>query len=176
MKILIFTEGTVLMHKNGVGKTRKERVKQVIEKDQSVNQYDTYVPIGNAVEKLQKWKLEGAEIIYLTSRTKQIEVDQIQKVLTQWKFPEGKLFSRGIREEYKDIAEKIAPDIVVEDDCESIGGKDNMVITHLSQKAKKIIHPIIIEEFGGIDDAPDIISELNLYSTSNNLSCCKTLQ
>ena len=36
-KILIFTEGTIIVHKNAIGRSRKEIVKQVEENEKSVN-------------------------------------------------------------------------------------------------------------------------------------------
>ncbi|MBI4016261.1 MAG: hypothetical protein HY363_01040 [Candidatus Aenigmarchaeota archaeon] len=44
------------MHKNAIGHTREERSRQVIEGDESIKDYASYVPIGNAVGKLQGWK------------------------------------------------------------------------------------------------------------------------
>jgi len=81
MRILIFTGGTIIIHKNAVGNTREEIVKQVKENEESVHDYKSYIPIGNAVKKLQTWKNQGAEILYLTSRRKPEEIKQIQNVL-----------------------------------------------------------------------------------------------
>ena len=52
MKILIFTEGTIIMHKNGIGHSRKRIVQQVKDDDPSIHDYSSYVPIGEAVNKL----------------------------------------------------------------------------------------------------------------------------
>ena len=40
------------MHKGAIGKSRREIIKQVKNNDESVRDYNSYVPIGNAVEKL----------------------------------------------------------------------------------------------------------------------------
>ena len=160
MKILIFTEGTILMHKNAIGHSREEIVKQVENEEESVHDYQSYVPVGNAVKKLQKWKNDGAEILYLTSRRKPEEVKQIQNVLKKFKFPDGQLLFRQKDEEYKDVAEKIIPDVLIENDCESTGGIDEMTITHVKPEIKKKITSIPIKEFGGIDHLPDKISAL----------------
>ncbi len=165
MRILIFTEGTIIMHKNAVGHTREEIVKQskgflLTFRDKSVHDYKSYVPIGNAVKKLQNWKNDGAEILYLTSRRKPEEIPQIQNVLKKFKFPDGQLLFRQKNEEYKDVTEKIIPDVLIEDDCESIGGIDKMTITHVKPEIKKKIKSIPIKEFGGIDHLPDKISAL----------------
>lgn len=61
---------------------------------------------------------------------------------------------------YKDVAEQILPDILIEDDCESIGGKNEMTITHVDAKIKEKIHSIAIKEFSGIDHLPDEVTKL----------------
>jgi len=160
MRILIFTEGTIIMHKNAVGHTRYEIVKQVEDEQEAVHDYKSYVPVGDAVKKLQNWKKDGAEILYLTSRRKPEEIKQIQNVLKKYRFPDGQLLFRQKNEEYKDVAERIIPDILVEDDCESIGGTDEMTITYVKPEIKKKIRSIPIKEFGGIDHLPDKISLL----------------
>lgn len=163
MKILIFTEGTIIMHKTAIGHSREEIVKQVKNEQESVHDYKSYVPVGNAVKKLQDWKNDGAEIFYLTSRRKPEEIKQIQNVLKKFKFPDGQFLFRRKNEEYKDVAERVIPDILVEDDCESIGGIGEMTITHVKPEIKKKIKSIPIKEFGGIDHLPDKISALLKY-------------
>ncbi len=121
----------------------------------SIQDYSSYIPIKNAVKKLQKWKEKRVELLYLTSRTKPEEIQQIRNVLEKHNFPQGKLFFRE-GEEYKDVIEKIKPDIFIDDDCESIGGNN----------IKDLINPelnikiIIVKEFGGIDHLPDNPSKL----------------
>ncbi len=148
------------MHKNAVGHTRNEIVKQVEENEKSVHDYKSYVPIGNAVKKLQSWKNDDAEILYLTSRRKPEEIQQIQNVLKKYNFSDGQLLFRQKDEEYKDVAERIVPDVLIEDNCESIGGIDEMTITNVKLEIKKKIKSIPVKEFGGIDHLPDKISAL----------------
>lgn len=138
MKILIFTEGTILMHKS------RWRLRN----------FATYVPINNAVQKIKSWTKQGVEIIYLTSRRKQKQIQDIQNVLNKYGFPKGKLLFRKEDEEYKDVAERVVPDVLVEDDCESIGGEDELTITHVKPEIKKKIKSILVKEFGGIDHLP----------------------
>ena len=148
------------MHKNAKGHTRDEIVRQVEDNDKSVHDYKSYVPVGNAVKKLRNWKMGGAEILYLTSRAKPEEIEQIQHVLKKFKFPDGNFLFRRKNEEYKDVAERVIPDILVEDDCESIGGIKEMTITHVRPEIKKKIKSVSIKEFGGIDHLSDNISAL----------------
>ena len=133
MRMLIFTEGTIIMHRNAVGRTRDEIVKQVEQKEKSVHDYKSYVPVGNAVKKLQNWKKNGAEILYLTSRRKPEEIKQIQNIINKYEFPDGQFLFRR---------------------------KDEMTITYVKQGIKKKIKSIVVKEFGGIDHLPDKISAL----------------
>ena len=160
MKILVFLHGTLIMHKNGDGKTREERVRQVLDKDLSVLDYISYIPVGNAVEKLKFWQTQGAEILYLSSHETAEDVEKDKSVLEKYKFPKGQIFYRQNGESYKDIAEKITPDILIEDDCESIGGMKEMTITFVRPEIKKMIKSVVVREFSGIDHLPDGINDL----------------
>ena len=147
MKILVFLHGTIIMHKNAEGKHRKKRVKQSMQRERSVLDYANYIPIGKSVEKLREWKKQGAEIIYLSSHEKSKDVKKDKEVLKKYQFPLRKVVYRKDGEQYKNIAEKIIPDILIEDDCESIGGKSEMTITSVKVQVKKKIKSIILEEF-----------------------------
>ncbi len=151
MKILVFLHGTIIMHGSAVGKARKDRVQQSIIREKSVLDYESYVPIENAVEKLNNWKNQGAEIIYLSSHKLEIDVKKDKLVLKKYNFPGGDVLFRKNGESYKDIAEKVIPDILIEDDCESIGGKKEMTITFVKPEIKQRIKFIIVKEFQGIN-------------------------
>lgn len=160
MKIIIFTEGTILMHKNAVGHDRSTIVRQVIEQEPSVKNYAEYVPVGNAVEKIRKWQERGGEIIYLTSRRTDNEINDIRTVLKKYNFPAGTLEFRKNDEEYKNVAERVMPDILIEDDCESIGGEKEMTYPHITKEKKEKIKSVVVKEFEGIDHLPDDFSSL----------------
>lgn len=162
MKILVFTEGTIIIHPSKEGLTREERVQQSKTRVRSVRDYKNYIPIGNAVEKIEKWKRQGAEIYYLTSRNSNIQIKDIAHVLSKYKFPDSKnlLYRKG-GEQYKDVAERLLPDIIVEDDCESIGGVIEMTYPHIKPELKNKIQSVVVKEFSGIDSLPDDISELS---------------
>lgn len=160
MKILIFIEGTILMHKNGKGIPREEIVKQVEEKETSVKDYSSYIFIGNAGEKIKKWEDDGATIVYITSRKELKEIKMIRNVLKRYNFPDCDLVFRRKWESYADVAERVMPDILIEDDCESIGGKAEMTYTNIKDELKIKIKSVVIKEFGGIDDLSDKVSML----------------
>ena len=171
MKILIFLQGTLIMHKSAVGKTREEIIEQVKAQGESVRDFSSYVPIGNAVVKLKRWVEQGAEIVYLSALTedKKARGDEIigkeglkfdQEILDRYGFPKGEIYHRQKGESYADIAEKIVPDILIEDDCESIGGEKEMTITFIKPEIKRRIKSIAIKEFGGIDHLSDDLENL----------------
>jgi hypothetical protein len=166
MKILIFTEGTILMHKGALGLTRDEIMKQLQNHFPGIHDFASYIPIGNSVRKLNNWANDGAEIIYLTSRKKPAEVETIRNILNRHGFPQGRLLFRQGKQTYKDIAEAVLPDVLVEDDCESIGGAAQMTITNVEPTIKRRIKSVVVREFGGIDRLPDDIT--NLCMTFDN--------
>ncbi|MFH1089827.1 MAG: hypothetical protein V1716_05400 [Candidatus Uhrbacteria bacterium] len=155
MTLLIFLHGTIIMHQSAVGKTREERVFQSLNREESVLDFNSYVPVGNAVAKLTNWQQQGFEIIYLSSHESETGVEKDKSVLKKFGFPIGQILFRKNGEKYKDIVERIVPDILIEDDCESIGGADEMTIAHVNSEIKKKIRSIVVKEFEGIDNLPD---------------------
>jgi hypothetical protein len=162
MKILVFTEGTILVGGSFANLSREERIRAIQEKLAWGERIDfrAEVPAGNAVQKLRTWRQQSAEIMYLTSRTSPEEIDDIRFVLRNFGFPEGELFFRQENEAYKDVAERVLPDILVEDDCESIGGEVEMTYPHIQPNIKARIKSIVVPEAGGIDHLPDSVVAL----------------
>ncbi|MEM5814408.1 MAG: hypothetical protein QXD77_01175 [Candidatus Aenigmatarchaeota archaeon] len=143
MHILVFTEGTAIMHAPGIKESDKDFFK-------------SHIPTKGSVEKISSWEQAGAKISYLTSRTDTKEISQVKFVLEKFKFPRGTLFFRKMGEEFKDVVMRIKPDVWVDDDCASIGGRsDDMKLD------KKLgIKEIIVHEFGGLSHLPDNPEEL----------------
>lgn len=160
MKILVFLRSTLIMHKSAKGKSREERVQQVENKDSSVLDYASYIPVGNANEKLKSWEKQGAEILYLSSHETVKDVEKDKSVLEKYDFPKGQTFYRQNGESYKNIAEKITPNVLIENDCESIGGEKEMTITFVKPEIKHKIKSIVVKEFGGIENLPDKLEDL----------------
>ena len=185
MKILVFTEGTILMHLSGRNVNREERVKQSqaagIQREERNIAYDdnvlsppvekgsvydlaSYIPLSKAASKLISWEKQGATISYLTSRRIKSEIETIRQILKKYDFPKvSNLYYRKKGEDYKDVAERIMPDILIEDDCKSIGGKKEMTYTHINPKTKERIKLISVREFEGIDNLPNNLEELQKY-------------
>ena len=157
MMIMVFLHGTVLMHPSGMGRTRAERVRQVQDGDESLYNFAAYMPVGKAVQKLQTWSSQGAEIVYLSSHTHFEDVERDVAVLRRHGFPEGPVFFRQGDEDYGVVVERVLPDILIEDDCESIGGVAEMTYPQIEPDIKVRIKSIVVKEFGGIDQLPDDI-------------------
>jgi hypothetical protein len=143
-RILIFTEGTILGPKHWWEFFNDK----------------LYIPIGQCVEKISGWERQGARIAYLTSRRKPAEIAAIREILQKENFPGSHLFFRSEDEEYHDVAEKVIPDVLIEDDCRSIGGNWQMTIIYVIPEIKQVIHSIVVQEFGGIDQLPYDLPDL----------------
>lgn len=128
--------------------------------ENSVLDYANYIPVGNAVEKLKKWRSRGAEILYLSFHENQEDIEKDRLVLEKYGFPKSEILWRQNGESYADIAEKIMPDVLIEDDCESIGGEKEMTYTNIKPELKSKIKQIIVKEFEGIDHLQDNITKL----------------
>ena len=128
--------------------------------EDKINDFASYAPIGDAAKKLEICVEAGAEISYLTSRIKFLEIKQIKDVLKKFNFPGDTVHARQEGESYKKVVEEIKPDVLVEDDCKSIGGVDITTI-HLNRDLG--INGIVVPEFAGIDFLPDDPEELKNY-------------
>jgi len=84
-----------------------------LDKDESIRDFATYIPVGDAVRKLQAWKEQGAEIVYLSSHKLTEDIEKDEQVLRGQHFPEGQIFFRKEGEKYKDVAERVIPDVLI---------------------------------------------------------------
>jgi len=160
MRLLVFLQGTVIMHRGAVNATRGERVAQSrAGTDPSLHEYGTYVPIGNAIGKLQGWREQGAQISYLTSHRDPTAVAQDYAVLERHGFPSGQVLARDSGENYGDVAFRAKPDLLIEDDCESIGPGE-ITYFQVPPNLRRRVRLILVPEFGGIDHLPDSLKSL----------------
>ena len=136
-KIIIFVEGTILKPKHNNFFSR-------------INM-NGYVPISNAIETIKNWQEQGYEIIYLTSQTGRRAMKMAQH-LDELGFVGSMVGYRQKYQDYTTLIKEELPDILVEDDCESIGGETNMCSYKLPDNIKNEIKIIKVKEFEGIDD------------------------
>jgi hypothetical protein len=160
VKILVFLQGTVLMHRGAVGLSRDERVRRVRDgTDPSVRDFGSYVPVGNAIEQLRTWREQGAEIYNLSPHRKPENVARDEALLRELGFPPGPVLSRSADETYGAVAARLAPDVIVEDDCESIGAAE-VTYTQIPLETRRKIKSIVVPEFAGLDHLPDRLADL----------------
>lgn len=113
------------------------------------------IPIGQSAAKVTSWRNHGAAICYVTASRKAANVRRSEEALRRWGFPEGILLSRKNGESYAAIAVGAKLDVIVEDDCESIGGANEMIHPNLPGSAKQLIAAVVVREFEGVDGLPD---------------------
>jgi hypothetical protein len=154
-RIAVFLHGTTIMHRGGIGRSRVERVAHVHAADRSVAEFASYVPIGGAAAKVRRWVEAGAEIVYLSSHRRRDFVAADEAVLRRHGFPRAPVAYRAPDESYADLALRVRPDVIVEDDCESIGGSSEMTHPALPEEARARIKCVVVREFEGIDHLPD---------------------
>lgn len=117
--------------------------------------FKNYVPVGNCVKIINGWHEQGAQVSYCTSR-KGKNVRVIADLLERHGLPGERLYFRDGTQTYKDIVEAVKPDVLIEDDCVSIGGARQMCITHVSPEIKRDIQSVVVREFEGIDHLMDL--------------------
>lgn len=155
MRILVFLHGTAIMHRTAAGRPRADRVRQSRQRDRSVLDFASYVPTEAAVEKVRAWRRHGAAISYLSSHRDAADVELDRAVLAAQGFPAGTVFAREPGESYADAARRAGADIVVEDDCESIGGRSQTIAAGLAATPGRAVTSVIVPEFGGLAHLPD---------------------
>jgi hypothetical protein len=123
-------------------------------------------PTGGAVQKLKAWMEDGAVIGYLTAGRKPAYIAKVKVFLRRWGFPHGIVLARREDEEYWDVAEGFMPDIIVEDNCRSIGGEPEMTYPNMSVELRKKTKSIVVEEFEGLKHLPAKVEDLMRFQGS----------
>jgi hypothetical protein len=160
-RALVFLHGTAIMHSGAEGVAREERVRQVREREASVQRFDGYVPTPCAVERLRSWVGAGWEIAYLSSHRRPADVAADERVLQAHGFPAGPVLYRRPGQTYGDVAAPFVPDVVVEDDCESSGGEAETVFLQLPIDLRARVDSVVVPEFAGLCDLPTGLGALN---------------
>jgi hypothetical protein len=170
MRLLVFLHGTALMHPGAVGRPREERVAQVRRgADPALHDYAAYVPVEGVVAKLQRWREQGARIDYLSSHRNPDDVAKDEVVLRKNGFPPGRVLARGPGESYGDVVGREPPDVLIEDDCESIGAGE-LTYPQIRPDLRARITSIVVPEFGGLDHLPDALDALRTWRPAGALS------
>ncbi len=97
---------------------------------------------------------------YLSAHRKPENTAKISSILDKHGFSKGLFVFRQGTEQYENVAERIMPDVIVEDDCESIGGEKEMVYPRIKLPLKSRIRSVVVREFEGIDHLPESVEKL----------------
>jgi hypothetical protein len=148
------------MHAAAAAVGRSERVDQVRRRDPTVRAFDSYVPTPGTVQKLVAWSERGAALFYLSARRRRRELDDDEMVVRRSGFPPGPVCGRRGEETYGELVERLELEVVVEDDCESIGGAAQTIAAQLTPSQRVSIRCIVVPEFIGLGMLPDDPHEL----------------
>lgn len=150
--IFLFTEGTIIKHRS---------ILKILD-------FKSYLPIGDCVFKIREWHKQGADIVYCTSlRGKKAVITRDNMI--KHGFAGSRLYFRSNHQEYKELVEEVRPDILIEDDCKSIGGEKEWCISKVKPELKKKITSIIVPEFEGIGHLPTDIIKLFSMNTKMDI-------
>lgn len=160
MKVGVFLHGTAIMHAAAAGVGRDERVQQVRRRDPSVRDFRSYIPAPGATEKLMAWARHGATLIYLSSHRRREDICTDETVIRRHRFPEGPVHGRAGAEDYGALVARLGLDVLVEDDCESIGGAAQTCAAQLAPATRHSVQCVVLPEFSGLAGLPDDPAEL----------------
>ncbi len=147
------------MHSAALQVDRRERIRQVLDRDPSVRELDAYVPAEGVVEKLRCWSDQGAEIVYLSSHRKPENVAVDAEVVRAHGFPPGRILSRSPGQTYGELIVRELPDMLIEDDCESIGAAE-IAYSQIPSERRGDIRSVVVPEMGGFDHLPTSLTKL----------------
>jgi hypothetical protein len=160
MKIGVFLHGTAIMHAAAAGVERDERVRQVRRRDPSVPDYASYLPTPGTAGKLAAWQRQGAILVYLSSHRRPEDIRADESVICRRGLPAGPVYGRRQGEDYGPLVERLGLDVLVEDDCESIGGAAQTCASQLGPAGSRSVRCIVLPEFSGLTDLPDNPAQL----------------
>ena len=155
MKVGVFLHGTAIMHAAAAGVNRDERVRQVRRGDPTVPDFASYIPAPGTADKLAAWHRHGAILIYLSSHRRPDDLRADESVLRRHGFPPGPVHGRQQGEDYGPLVERLGLDVLVEDDCESIGGAAQTCAAQLSPAGRQSVRCVVLPEFSGLAGLPD---------------------
>jgi hypothetical protein len=160
MKIGVFLHGTAIMHAAAAGVERDERIQQVRRRDPSVRDFASYVPTPGTAARLAAWQRHGAILVYLSSHRHPDDIRTDAAVIRRHGFPAGPVHGRQPGEDYGPLAERLGLDVLVEDDCESIGGAAQTCAAQLSPAGTQSLRCVVLPEFSGLAGLPEDPAEL----------------
>jgi hypothetical protein len=160
VRVMVLLHGTSIMPGSPAAQPRVTRVRQVTSKDPAVLDFGSYVPTEGAVAKLTAWQHRGAQICYLSSHLSAAAAAIDNSVLAAHGFPAGPLYYRAHGESYAEVARRWSADVVVEDDCERIGGQAQTTASALARTPGQAVRCVVVPEFGGLGHLPDDPADL----------------
>jgi len=117
------------------------------------------VPVGNAAEKLQRWQQQRAQLDYLSSHRNHDDVAGMPMSSASLGSRLAVCSPSQPGQSYGELAGSELPDVLIEDNCASIG-TGHIASLQIRPDLRRRIKSIIVPEFGGIDHLPDSLQEL----------------
>jgi hypothetical protein len=129
-------------------------------RDPSVADFASYIPTPGTATKLAAWDRHGATIVYLSSHRRRGDIRADNSVIRRYRFPPGPVHGRQEGEGYGSLVTRLGLDVLVEDDCESIGGTAQTCAAQVSSAGRQSVRFVVLPEFSGLTGLPDDPAEL----------------
>ncbi|KKQ79993.1 MAG: hypothetical protein UT02_C0018G0007 [Parcubacteria group bacterium GW2011_GWC2_38_7] len=118
-----------------------------------------YAVIESSMNKIHKWLDAGAEVEYLTSISKFLELKKIDDRFHDLDLPDAKVHKKQETEKYKEVLASVSPQVFI-DLKGSLDGEKN--ISSQLDSSKNVVD-IVLKEVSEISKLPDFPEELKDY-------------
>ena len=143
MKVGVFPHGTAIVHASAAGVPRSQRVEQVRRGDATVTDFGSYIPTPRTVDKLANWATSRNR-----DRLRQLASPRGRPARRRSSgFPDGPVHARRDGEDYGALVDRLSLDMLIENDCGSIGG--------LGPDIRRRIRCVLLPAFARLADLPD---------------------
>lgn len=120
---------------------------------------DNYSVVEATMQKIRKWLDAGADVEYLTSINKFLELKKIDDCFHDIDLPGAKVHKKQETEKYKEVLAEVAPSFFI-DLAGSLDGEKN-ISSQIGHEKK--IGVIVLAAVGEISKLPDYPEELKDY-------------
>jgi hypothetical protein len=123
---------------------------------------ESKAPIKNAVEKINKWVEQGAEILYLTTAVKFTEVKAAKDAVKNANFPGDTVQARREGESFREVLDGLKPNVFIE--LENI---EELISVKLP--ADSAIFTIVVKSGDGLELLPESLDDLKVFGKKEKI-------
>lgn len=119
-------------------------------------------PIKNAIEKINKWVEQGAEIMYLTSAVKFTEVKAAKDAVKNANFPGDTVHSRREGESFREVLDGLTPNVFIE-----LENPDELISAKLPVDSS--VFTIVVKPGDSLEHLPESLDDLKVFGKKDHI-------